>query len=314
MTSKEEYKIICTKQKSDLPVFMQYWWLDEVCGSWDVAIAKKGEHVSGVWAYPVEQKMGVTFLRTPPLTPYLGPHVFYPDGLRENKRDSYEHDTVAELVKQLPEAKVWHLALPPGIYQAGIFKNLKLDNHVQQTFLLGLAPAEEALLANMKEATRRNIRGAEAEITIRNDPSQLKELYRFQLSTLGKKGKDVGYTAEYLQKIMGACIANGAAALWVAKSGDKTEAIVWQVWDGQTSYYLMGAQNPGTTSYRAMTLLMWHMIREAKKRGNAHFDFEGSMDEGVERFFRNFGAERNLYLVLHRNDSLLWKLKKVVLK
>ncbi len=44
------------------------------------------------------------------------------------------------------------------------------------------------------------------------------------------------------------------------------------------------------------------------------FDFEGSMDEGVERFFRTFGGERALYMVLHKNDSLLWKVKQMVFK
>ena len=63
-----------------------------------------------------------------------------------------------------------------------------------------------------------------------------------------------------------------------------------------------------------MSLLLWHAIKEAKKRGNKTFDLEGSMDEGVERFFRNFGAGRALYIVLHKNDSLLWKLKKMILK
>ena len=40
------------------------------------------------------------------------------------------------------------------------------------------------------------------------------------------------------------------------------------------------------------------------------FDFEGSMDPGVEKFFRNFGGMRELYLVLRKNESLLWKLKE----
>jgi len=38
------------------------------------------------------------------------------------------------------------------------------------------------------------------------------------------------------------------------------------------------------------------------------------MDEGVERFFRNFGGERALYIVLRKNDSLLWKLKKRIFR
>jgi len=92
------------------------------------------------------------------------------------------------------------------------------------------------------------------------------------------------------------------------------QAIVWQVWDEQCSYYFMGGQNPDTNSYRAMSLLLWHTMKEAKARGCAVFDLEGSMDEGVERFFRNFGGERALYIILTKNKSIRWQLKQAILK
>jgi hypothetical protein len=313
MSNKELYKKIC-KEKTGVPLFMQPWWLDVVCRSWDVAIAKKGEEVTGVWAYPIEKKAGVTLLRNPMLTPYLGPQVFYPNGLKESNLDSFEHETVAELLKQLPDANVWHLALQPGMKQVGLFKNNELKPHAQQTFLLELNEDEETLFANMKETARRNIRMAEKEITVSNSPEDLKELYKFQKEILTKKGTPQAYSFSYIQKIMEACIANNAAALWVAKKEGETQAIVWQVWDDKCSYYFMGGQNQESNSYKAMSLLLWHAIKEAKKRGHTTFDLEGSMDEGVERFFRNFGGERALYIVLHKNDSLLWKIKQMVFR
>jgi lipid II:glycine glycyltransferase (peptidoglycan interpeptide bridge formation enzyme) len=74
----------------------------------------------------------------------------------------------------------------------------------------------------------------------------------------------------------------------------------------------MGAQKQGNDNYRAMPALLWHCIKEAKKRGNKIFDLEGSMDPGVEKFFRSFGANRELYLELKKNDSLIWKLKELI--
>lgn len=309
---KDLYKKICAEKKG-LPVFMQPWWLDAVCTEWNVTIAKNGEEVAGAWAYPLENKMGVTMLRTPMLTPYLGPHVFYPADLKESRLDSFEHDTVAELMKQLPQSKVWHLAITPGMKQAGLFKKYKLRAEVQQTFLLGLNENEEALFSNIKESARRNIKIAEKEITITNDKGCMTQLYAFQQNTLSQKGKQLAYSLNDLNKIMAACLAHNACALWVAKKGETIEAIVWQVWDDTRSYYLMGGQNPEAGGYKAMSLLLWHAIKESKKRGHKTFDLEGSMDEGVERFFRNFGGERALYIILHKNDSLLWKLKKKIL-
>lgn len=291
---------------------MQPWWLDTVCKNWEVAVTKKGDMLTGIWAYPVEKKLGVAMLRTPMLTPYLGPKVFYPKDLKESNIDGFEHETVSELIKQLPNTKVWHLALQPGMKQVGIFKNNKLYPQVQQTFLLELKEDEETLFANMKETIRRNVRIAEAELTVTDSPQHLKDLYKFHKATLAKKGKTVPYSFKVIQKLMDACVANKSAALWVAKRGNVIQSIVWQVWDNECSYYFMGAQNMETNSHNAMSLCLWHTIKEAKKRGHTTFDLQGSMDEGVERFFRNFGGDRALYVVLQKNKSLIWNLKKAV--
>ncbi len=312
MGNKDIYIKLCAGKKLPVPIFMQPWWLDVVCKKWDVAIARKGEHITGVWAYPLEQKLRVTLLRNPMMTPYLGPKVFYPADIKESNVDGFEHETVSELIKQLPEAKVWHLALQPGMKQAGLFKSHNLKPEVQQTFLLELHEDEAALFANMKESIRRNIRSAEKELTISNSVEHLDSLYKFQKATLKQKGKAPAYTLKDLQQIMDACIANNATNLWVAKKEDKILAIVWQVWDDQSSYYLTGGQNPEISSNNAMSLLLWHTIKDAKKRRHAIFDLEGSMDQGVERFFRSFGGERALYMVLHKNDSFLWKMKQMV--
>ena len=313
MSNKDLYKKICAQSKS-IPVFMQPWWLDTVCKNWDVAIARKGDLVTGAWAYPVEKILGITMLRTPVLTPYLGPQVFYPHDIKESNTDSFEYETVSELLKQLPKASVWHLAMQPGMKQVGIFKNNDLRPQVQQTFLLELHDDEETLLANMKETTRRNIRIAEGEITVANSHKYLKELYKFQKATLEKKGKSPAFSFKQLEKIMNVCVANDSSAMWVAKRGNAIQAIVWQVWDDNTSYYFMGGQNPETNSNNAMSLLLWHTIKEAKKRGHDKFDLEGSMDEGVERFFRNFGGDRALYVILLKNKSILWKIKQMIAK
>lgn len=286
--------------------------MDAACAEWDVAIAKKGEHITGAWPYPIEKKAGVTLVRTPMLTPYAGPLVFYPTDLKEANRDNFEHETVEALIRQLPDAKVWHLALYPSAKQAGIFKVNGLRAQVQQTFLVDLNQAEETLFSNMKESLRRNIRAAEKEVSIKNDDRHLKDLYQFQDHTLEKKGKRQAWSLGYLSRIMDACLAHNAAALWVAKAGERAQAIVWQVWDEECSYYLVGAQNPEVKSSNTMSLLLWNAMKEAKKKGNSTFDLEGSMDEGVERFFRTFGGQRTLYLVLMKNKSLLWKMKELI--
>jgi len=311
-SNKALYTDICGKHQA-VPVFAQPWWLGAVCDKWEVVLAKKGEHVIGAWPYPVESKMGIPMIRTPRLTPYLGPVVFLPPDIKSTNMDSFEHEAVSGLMKQVPKTPVWNLALQPGLNQAGVFHGAGLTTTVRQTFLLPLDAPEEALLGQMKETMRRNIRQSEAELEIVRDNSCIKDLYRFHKHTLGKKNKELAYTEKDMAALLAACDKHDAGCVWVARSGSQIQAAIWQVWDATRSYYFMGGQNPEAQGYKAMSVLLWHAIKTARARGLKTFDFEGSMDAGVERFFRGFGGTRTLYMVLQKNTSPLWQLKTKML-
>lgn len=273
-----------------------------------MSITTKGEQVTGVWPYVQSEKLSISMMRNPRLTPYLGPTVFFPADIKPANRDSYEYDVVTELLDGIPGSDVWRLSLPPGLQQAGLFRRSGVKLEVQQTFLCDLSQTEDAIFHNFKESLRRNLRAAEKELTITEEPQLVNLLYKFQQTTLQRKRVAQPYDETQMQRLMEACQAHGCGTLWVARRDDTVQAIIWNVWDQERSYYFMGAQNPGTDNYFSMSALLWHAIRQAKARGNALFDFEGSMDVGVERFFRSFGAERTLYLVLRRDGHWLWKL------
>lgn len=315
VTQKALFEAICRENPAALPVFAQCWWLDAVCDDpddWDVAVNMKGDQVTGVWPFVLSERISISMMRNPRLTPYLGPHVFFPPDIKERNRDSYEYDAMEGLLDSLPNADVWRLSIAPGIRQAGLFRRGGLKLEVQQTFLCALDEDEETLFQYFKEPLRRNLRTAEKELTISAEPEMIGKLYEFQKATLNEKRVVQPHTEAQMKVLLDACIANGAGTLWVARQGGDVQAIVWNVWDTERSYYLMGGKNPETDNYNAMSALLWHCIRQAKARGNQLFDFEGSMDSGVERFFRGFRARRELYLVLKRDGHWFWKLLRAL--
>ncbi|HEY9177176.1 MAG TPA: GNAT family N-acetyltransferase, partial [Flavipsychrobacter sp.] len=164
--------------------------------------------------------------------------------------------------------------------------------------------------SRLHEDYRRNIRKADKELTISNEPEMLQQLWGFQKATLDKKDVRMHFTQLQLQAIFDACVQHESTALWVARRDGEVQSILWHVWDGMQAYYLVGSNNPAAKDNRSMTALIWHAIKHSKTLGMNGFDFEGSMDPGVEKFFRNFGGKRQLYLVLRKNDSMLWKLKE----
>jgi lipid II:glycine glycyltransferase (peptidoglycan interpeptide bridge formation enzyme) len=311
MSNKEQY-ISIWQANRQIPVFLQHWWMDAVCADWDVAIAMNGDTVAGIWPYNKEQKAGVSLIRTPKLTPYQGAYVLYPPDLKAANRDSFEHETISELIKQIPSANVWNLSLLPKQFQAGLYKHAGFTINAKQTFMIDLAQDEQALLANMKESLRRHIKGANGTLEIAEDNAAVNLLFEYQKNTLDKKDVMQAHSLADIQLLMQACIDNKAGAIYVVKQGSDVLAAVWNVWDADNSYYLMGAQKQGNDNNKAMPALLWHCIQLAKQRGNKYFDLEGSMDAGVERFFRSFGGQRELYLTLKKNNSFIWKLKELL--
>jgi lipid II:glycine glycyltransferase (peptidoglycan interpeptide bridge formation enzyme) len=311
LTNKELYRSICLKQ-NDLPLFLQDWWLDIACKKWDVAVVKDGDRITGVWPYQVEQKMGVSLVRTPVLTPYLGPYVFFPPNIKQSKYDNYEHEIISSLLDQIPDAKVWFLAIQPGIKQVGLFRQKGFEVHVRQTFLINLQEDEQVIFSKLHEEYRRKIRRAESDTQITNDPTMLAQLYNFQKATLDKKQVKTIASLNYIQRLFNASIEKQKSALWVARKEGVVQAIVWNLWDECRAYYLVGAKNPDIKDNRAVTALLWHSIKHSKELGKLTFDFEGSIDAGVERFFSSFGGKREIYLELKKNKSLLWRSVQMV--
>lgn len=305
MGNKDKYILFC--EQNEVPLFAQPWWLDAVCKNWDAVTAEKDGVVTGTWAYPVERKYAASLIRQPLLTPYLGPLVHYPAGLKPYQADNLEWETTQELSKQLPNANYINLSLPPGFKQAGALRLAGYTLSARQTFLLDLTKSEKELIGGMRENLSRNIKKGTEELIIKEDPGALNTLFDFHLSTLASKNKGIAHTKADMQRLLNACLETRTGTLYTASSGAGTEAVVWYVYDKKCGYYLMGAQNSAGTSYRAISALLWHAIKRSREQGLQTFDLEGSMDPGVEQYYRTFGATRQLYLVMHRSRGLPFK-------
>ena len=71
-------------------------------------------------------------------------------------------------------------------------------------------------------------------------------------------------------------------------SQGRIHAASYFVYDEKCCYYLIGGGDPELRTSGASSLLMWEGIKFASTVSGS-FDFEGSMIEPIERFFRAFG-------------------------
>jgi hypothetical protein len=95
--------------------------------------------------------------------------------------------------------------------------------------------------------------------------------------------------------------------LFAQDAQGRLHAAAYIVWDEQAAYYLMGGADPELRTSGATSLLMWEAIKFASTVTQT-FDFEGSMIESIERFFRAFGAKQKRYFRVSKTNSLPLKM------
>ena len=92
-------------------------------------------------------------------------------------------------------------------------------------------------------------------------------------------------------------------------SQGRIHAVCYLVWNADCVWYLIGGGDPELRSSGATSLVIWDAIKFAAGERKI-FDFEGSMIEPIERFFRGFGALQVPYFTVSRSNSLKFSILK----
>lgn len=307
MGSKRRYREICETEAS-IPLFSQAWWLDVVSeGLWDVVLVEKSGEVLASMPYVIEVRKGFVFLTQPPLTQCLGPWIKQFNSKKSN-RLSREKKMMTALIKKLPEyseyCQNWHFSQANWLpfYWRGF------QQTTRYTYRLENLGDLKTVWSNLQENIRREIRKArdKRNISINSDRPLDDFIYLHQLVFERQKIR-MPYSLDLIKKIDQQASHRGQRKIFFAEDTDgKIHSAVYVVWDRNSVYYLMGGGDPELRSSGATSLCMWAAIEFASKKG-LNFDFEGSMIEQVERFFRGFNPKQVPYSRITHVRSFILK-------
>lgn len=286
-----------------------------MCGlPWDAAIAEDSKGVQAVWPYTIESKAGLTLIRNPQLTPYLGPCFFTKNEDKASRQLNTEEKAFQSFWQQLPKWDSFDVQCLPGYNNFLPFHQQGFTHTQRLTYHIDLEQPEGSVLSSMSETRRSLIRQAERELTVETDKVPAKELYELHKETFARKGKKYPYALSYFEKVVKTCQKNKAGMMLSANdTSGNVAAMAFVVFDNERMYFLLSATNPRAGHGGAVSLLIWEAIKRAKAMGLKIFDFEGSVDAGIEKFFRSFGGSRVSYLGCTSHKSGIWKLKKALL-
>lgn len=303
---KDKYRSLC-KIEDTIPIFSQDWWLDAVAGkdNWDVVLVENGNAIVGALPYVFKRKLGRTVITMPTLTQTLGPWLKYPKNQKYERKLSYEKKIISELISGLPDFSICKFNC-----------NNKLDNWLpfywkgftqttRYTYRLNDISDSEKLWNDFAGNIRKEIKKAEGRNNIAVDSEgSIEEFIAINEKTFLRQGLKPPYSKSFILNFDKECSDRESRKIFFARDENKIiHAAIYIVWYNGTAYYLMGGGDPDLRNSGATSLAMWEAIKFSKTVAKC-FDFEGSMIEPIENFFKAFGAVQTPYFSLSKSNSL----------
>ena len=312
MSNKQRYTELCA-QRSDIPLFMQAWWLDAVCMPenkvWDVLLCEENGKIVGAMPYHLLKKWGFKIILQPQLTQYSGVWIDYPKEMKLHKRYSFEKRVMDNLIDQLEKLNVSYYSQNFhhffSNWQPFYWKNFKQTT--RYTYQIKDLSDLENCFDNFSYAKQKHIKKENEDFSIDFSVSA-DEFYRFHRDCLKQKGAEIIYSRELLFSIYNEAAKRGQGKIIALK--DKNESLhsaLFFVWDENAAYALISAINPRFKSDGASTKVFWEAIKFVSDKTKV-FDFEGSMIEGVAQSFQQFGAEQVPYFNITKPYSKIFSL------
>lgn len=157
-----------------------------------------------------------------------------------------------------------------------------------RTVTIDLTPAEDELLARMKQKTRYNIRLAEKKgVTVREGTADDLPAFIRLMQITGRRDQFGIHDPAYYRTAY-ELFAPRDAALWLAEFEGRPLAGVMVFASGRSAAYLYGASSDEERQRMPAYAAQWAAIRWAKVRGCTTYDMWGIPDAGEEELEANF--------------------------
>ncbi len=312
-SDKQKYRDFCKKEKN-IPIFSKDWWLDSVCGydNWEIIVIEKGGNIFATMPYVLLKKLGITTIHQPILTQTMGVYFKYPIKQKYYKKLSFEKEMIEKILKELPEFGRFtqsfdhtHTNLLP-FYWKGF--NIKV-NYTYVVEDITIEELEKNLETDVRRRRRRKAFNVGVEVYVSED---IKKFYELNEMTFIRQNRDIPYTFEFIENLYNSCRNNNACKMFFAKNKDGVViAGNFLIYDENTVYYLMGGIDPKYKDLGGMDVIQFESIKFALNSGRK-FDFEGSMIESIEKYFRSFGAIQKPYFNVSKTNSKLLKVRQLI--
>lgn len=309
MTDKEQYRELCKEEKS-IPLFCQDWWMDAVClNQWDVLLVKEKDVIVGALPYHIRTKFGFRCILQPQLTQYNGIWIQRQAGTTECAQLSFEKRIFNELINQLEALRLsfyqqcFHLSITNWLpfYWRGY------QQTTRYTYVITSIGSAEKVFSRFSPAKQRQIRKSESQLLLSLEMTP-NEFYSHHKQSLKEKGEEISYSFELFLRLYKTSVEKGSGQIFAIKDKEgHIHSCLFCTWNQASAYALLYSIAPQYASSGASTLVIWEAIKFLIGKTRS-FDFEGSMIEGIENSYRQFGTLQKPYFKIEKFYSKVFKL------
>ena len=285
-------------------LFENRWWLEAVHGE-EVRVLDLVQHQAIVarMALPLSRRWGMVSVRQPALTQTLGPWVAKVSD-NPGKQLAFEKEALSELIGRMPPIDFHSINFHHSQINWLPFLWAGFDAAPRITYVLDDLSEVERLWQSVQGSVRTDVKKAQriVECCETDDIELFLAVYH---KTFKRQGMAAPQADDVVRRLDDACAIRQCRRILIARDENgNVHAGAYIVWDSRCAYYLMGGGDPELRRSGAGTLLLWEAIRFAATV-TRQFDFEGSMGESIERFFRSFGGRQAAYLNVRRARPLV---------
>ena len=285
--NKERY-VEWVAEQEYVPIMMTPWWLDAVCAGkqWDVLLVEEDGKIVGAMPYLLRKRAWFKYIIMPQQTQIGGIWV-----TAEVTADRWRTAEVCRKIKEQLDTmglSYYYQQYLPGSLCVEAMGALGFRIRERVTYRVDDLSDLDKVIGSFSKNKRRQLQKALSLHAERGmDPE---EFYRFHSHCMQERKRKISYSREFLLVLerkarrLGQC-----EILSICNADGLPYAAAFLVWDQHNMYYLIPTYDPAFRESGAGSLLALEAMKLAREK-HVHFDFEGSMDRGTAKHYKQFGS------------------------
>lgn len=282
----------CVRMDERGLVYGYSWYLDTVCDAWDALVL---DDYAAVWPLPARRKFGITYFYRPYGVQQLG--IF--------SKTSLDDKVLAAFIAEM-QRHCWYADVYLNEEQIPVSKSIhKIKLSLNLNLVLDLGKTYQEVYSGYNQNTKRNIKKAQKnklELFEQDSPKALLRSFR------SHRGDELQLSEDFyknMEQLMFRCLHNHTGRIWtVYGENNSLLAGAFFVDTEKRSTLLFSAITPEGREQQAMFFLLNEFFIYESGKGRL-FDFEGSNNEALARFYKGFGSREQRYVGLRYNGLAL---------